>query len=846
MANFKWVSTSGNPCPSCYALNGQVHSEEVWEEFGVAPRDELLYCKEACSCQMEETDEEETGELKDVPLRHEEASAQSAGSSPPLLQAPSARTQEKNMTKKIMPILRSMPITDKLDLPKRAEIMPQIESGELDHIDFTARTFRAGKNKNYYVFQDKDLESFAHSFEGQPFLRNHDTYDIGARDGTITDSTLEGNEFKQTIRLTTRRGMLDFVEGRIDRFSIGWYYDDVLCSICNQTWFSSACYHWPGKTYEVGESKTKKQCELIFVNPKGKETSAVNTPAVDGTGIESLQEYKLSLQQPQEANRELIGVNAVSHVRSTSDTPGQAPAAQLLKGVKTMLVKVRRNGAVLMVEESEVLSTDERIAEDPTLTQIEVNRQAAAQLLGETDRMNQMQAQLDESNKVLVAQCEFLLNAGLAASRLPEVVQKRIRKTFASRAFQASELTAAITEAREELAALTQGANVQGPGRTHYEFGLSNKDQFRIALEDLFGLERAPEEAKIKVHKLAGINEAYRLATGDEQFIGGYFPEFALVTANFPGIVANVQNKMLIDAWKDFENSYGWWTKIVTIEHFTNLKTATWVRTGTIASLPIVAERGEYPELAIGDIKETSEWGKYGGYVPLTIEAVINDDLRAFVRMPRECALAGMRNISEQVAAIFTTNSAAGPVMTDTGALFNATAQTTKGGHINLLTTALGTDYTAWNAVATAMYKKKLMVKNDTGYYGTGKPQGLKPSICLVPADLITPAEALFVPRWDAQAQNVPATASVRWGGRVDPVAVPEWTDATDWAAVIDPKLRPGIMLGEIFGVKPQIFSASSEVDPAMFANDESRIKVRQFVTVGVADDLPLHKNNVA
>ena len=53
-------------------------------------------------------------------------------------------------------------------------------------------------------------------------------------------------------------------------------------------------------------------------------------------------------------------------------------------------------------------------------------------------------------------------------------------------------------------------------------------------------------------------------------------------------------------------------------------------------------------------------------------------------------------------------------------------------------------------------------------------------------------------------------------------------------------------MLGHVFGIKPQIFSASSEIDPAMFANDESRLKVRQFVTVGVVDDLPLHKNNVA
>ena len=482
---------------------------------------------------------------------------------------------------------------------------------------------------------------------------------------------------------------------------------------------------------------------------------------------------------------------------------------------------------------------------EPSLQEqeIEANQLVVAQLLGETQRQQELDTQLQQSRKTLIAMSEHLLNAGLSTSRLPELTQKRIRKQFSGRTFEAVELSGAISEAREEITALTSADNVQGPGRIGSMYNVV--EDFALAVADMFGVPREPGQEGRKVHKLDGMRQAYLMATGDQYFMGGFYPEFSLVTANFPGIVANVQNKLLIDAWKDFLPSYGWWEKIVTVEHFTNLKTATWVRTGTVASLPSVAERGEYTELAIGDIKETSDFTKYGGYIPLTLEAVINDDLRAFRRMPSELALAGMRNISEQVAAIFTQAAGAGPTMTDGGALFNSTAQTTAGGHINLLTTALGTDYTAWNAVALAMFKKKLMVKNAAGYYGTGKPQALKPSICLVPADLITAAEALFVPRWEAQAQNVPATASVRWGGRVDPVAVPEWTDATDWAAVIDPKLRSGVMLGEIFGVKPQIFSASSEIDPAMFANDESRLKVRQFVTIGVADDLPLHKSNV-
>lgn len=511
-----------------------------------------------------------------------------------------------------------------------------------------------------------------------------------------------------------------------------------------------------------------------------------------------------------------------------------------------MATKKKVQVQVIDPETQETSLVEGTLVAEPSLQEqeIEANQLAAAQLLGETQRQQEMDAQLQQSRATLVAMCEHLLNSGLSTSRLPDVMQNEIRDQFKGRVFEATELSTAINKKREVLTALTSADNVQGPGRITNMYNLV--DDFALAVADMFGVAREPGKEGRKVRPLQGMRDAYLQATGDQYFTGGYHPEYALVSANFPDIVANVQNKMLVDAWKDFEESYGWWQTIVTVEHFTNLKTATWVRTGTIASLPAVAERGEYTELPIGDAKETSEWGKYGGYVPLTIESVINDDLRAFKRMPSEVALAGMRNISEQVAAIFTMNSGAGPTMADGGALFNATAQTTAGGHINLLTTALGTDYTAWKAVALAMYKKKLMVKNETGHYGLGKPQALKPSICLVPADLIDQAEALFIPRWEATAQNIPATQSVRWGGRVRPIAVPEWTDATDWAALIDPKLRPGIMLGEIFGVKPQIFSASSEIDPAMFANDESRLKVRQFVTVGVADDLPLHKNNVA
>lgn len=489
---------------------------------------------------------------------------------------------------------------------------------------------------------------------------------------------------------------------------------------------------------------------------------------------------------------------------------------------------------------------------DPENTTTEsAEERAALELQGASETIAELRRQQAESNQILLAQCASLLDSALAASKLPAASQKAVRKSFdkllaEGKPFKATDLQEAIAEKREELAALSEGTAIQGPGRSSGIGSMySGHDQFIAAMHDLLGAERPEELKAVRVAQLSGIREAYLLATGDQGFMGGFYPEFALVTANFPGIVANIQNKMLLKAWKDYEQVYGWWQKITTIEHFNNLNDVAWIRTGTIASLPTVQERGEYQELPIGDNKETSSWGKSGGYIPLTIEAVLRDDVRAFRRMPGEAALAGIRNISEKIAAIFTDASGAGPTLADTGALFNATAVTTAGGHANLLTTALGTDYTAWNAVAAAVYNQPMLVKNATGYYGGGKKQALDPAFVLVPRALKNQAEALFIPRWEATAQNV-AAVSPSWGGRVEPLTVPEWTDATDWAAAVDPKFVPGVMLGEIFGVKPQIFSAASEIDPAMFANDESRIKVRQFLTVGVADFRPLHKSNVA
>lgn len=238
--------------------------------------------------------------------------------------------------KQVFPALYSQPVVEKLNLPSRAELLPGIESGEVEHLDFQAQVFGTGKMKNPFQFRAEDLQSFANSFEGKPYLRNHDSYNIDSRDGTILSSKLENGVIVQDIRLTTRRGMVDYLEGKMDRFSVGWDYQDAICTICNSSYFDSSCSHQPGRMYKAMNGS--KKCELLFIEPSGIETSAVNVPAVENTGIVSALEYK----------NEIISLAELQVVDELA--VGQASAAGETEIQNLALAQARRNRQLVLAE----------------------------------------------------------------------------------------------------------------------------------------------------------------------------------------------------------------------------------------------------------------------------------------------------------------------------------------------------------------------------------------------------------------------------------------------------------------------------------------------------------------
>jgi len=627
----------------------------------------------------------------------------------------------------------------------------------------------------------------------------------------------------------------------------GWIFQPAVLQASQFLWDKAECYtdHTPG-------NHSVRDLGGILSDPTWDNIAQGIRAVLSPTGPAS--QVVRDLAEAALAHPELpIGLSADILMRVEDKTVLEIIKVKSLdivthpaRGGKFVRVLQSNQGVLPMTEPISSLTPPvdtSTLQTEQTLSKLAAGAQAVVNSLQAQDALAKLEASNASAEKLQVGMCQALLQTALAASRLPEPWQTRIREDFKDSYFDPETLQKRIEDDRALLSITTASRSVQGPGRIN---GMVNTaDQLQTAFDDLLGAPRDADKVTMKVPRLTGIREAYLMLTGDYDMHGGYDPVRAQLggtTADFTGLVKNALNKIIVNSFEAMGKAgYDWWKSIVTVEHFNNLNAITGTLIGTIGSLPSVAEQAEYTELATGDSPETASFTKYGGYIPLTLEAIDRDETRKLRLYAIELGNAAMRNISEQVAAIFTQNSEAGPVMADGGALFNATAVTAAAGHANLLTTALAA--AQWDVVAAAVYNQPMLIKWDTGYYGTGKKLAIEPRFCLVPRALRKTAFDAFLNAWDVTA-TVHAENLLK--GLVVPLVVPEWTHDNAWAAVCDPNLAPSIILGERFGLVPEIYIASNETDPAVFMNDEHRLKVRQFLALCIGDFRPLHKENVA
>jgi hypothetical protein len=431
------------------------------------------------------------------------------------------------------------------------------------------------------------------------------------------------------------------------------------------------------------------------------------------------------------------------------------------------------------------------------------------------------------------------VNARLARAGLPAAVTRRLA---AGQYGSPAALDEAIQAARDELAELAEAEIISIGGeapRARVSGMQTGVERIAGAVDWLFGVR----DAALPEPLLRDVRHLYHAITGDFEFYGRFQPErvqmTGATTTTLADLAANAMNKVIVQQFSVLSH-WRWYERVTAATpNDGSVQDMQWTVLGGVANLDEVPEKGAYGEISMGDVAESNSFAKYGGYVPVTLEMIRNSDIQRMQAVPRALALAAVRTRSAKVAEIFTANSGVGPTLEqDSTALFDAS-------HGNLQTTAFGTDATAWRAARAECFNQAEV--------NSGKKLGLFPRYWLGPADLYDQALETF-----GYGEGMPTTFApeAQDRGFADPrpipLAVPDFTDADDWAYIVDPLVFPVIHIsyaqapGGGVHPAPELFTVSSPTAGLMFSNDVLPIKVRDWFAIGVNGYRGIGKRNVS
>lgn len=159
-------------------------------------------------------------------------------------------------------------------------------------------------NRNFVRIHDQDLNSFADSGKGQPFLKDHLQDDSMSVAGSIIKSNggeLPNGTFNVglEVKLTAPWAVDLALRGLLNTVSVSWRSRSgvVKCSACDAQVFTQ-CSHWKGDTlsekivdgkkYFQRDPNGKIKCEWIYHDPEMLECSITPVPAVPSSKIDEI------------------------------------------------------------------------------------------------------------------------------------------------------------------------------------------------------------------------------------------------------------------------------------------------------------------------------------------------------------------------------------------------------------------------------------------------------------------------------------------------------------------------------------------------------------------------------
>jgi hypothetical protein len=288
-------------------------------------------------------------------------------------------------------------------------------------------------------------------------------------------------------------------------------------------------------------------------------------------------------------------------------------------------------------------------------------------------------------------------------------------------------------------------------------------------------------------------------------------------TDDFTSIFLDVSNKTLHKAYLD---SPATWRPIVNIVGASDFKTIYGVSLSEAPSLDLIGENGEYKEGSMSDNQESYSVASYGKMIYLTRQMIVNDDLRAFTRLPQLMGSAARRKESDLVWGKITSN----PAMKDGKDLFHED-------HNNLAASGGGVSSTTLSAGRAAMRVQK-------GSAGEAYLD-LMPAYLAHPVDIETEVEILL--RSVALPDDNKSSGVYNpWGGKLTPISDPrlDANSKTAWYLIADPSQIDTIEVAYLDGNEMPYTE-----EQTLFERDAVGYKIRHDIGVGAMDYRGFYKN---
>lgn len=708
-------------------------------------------------------------------------------------------------------------------------------------VTLTANTIVEHEGKQVTVKKEYPAEVLKEAFsrgvfEGVPFLVRSEDEHLTFKNNTTDNIAGYFTETKWDDELNAGTGLLNIRKGST--------FTEEIKSKLSAMWESTKQIGLSIAAY--GEWQIKKiGNEFIATVNKIAEVTSIDPCAVGNAGgkivqlVESAELNKLFIKQNknkmeltlEQRQAILEFLKAENRMPTPAEGEEAKPDTDYTDAELTALVTEEELASIL----AKLAATADSSAGEPSAAITE----AAKKLLAEAKKQLAESAKKEAENKTknpeqfspeelkeakkVLAEAKAVLNEQrflkiLAESKLPAVAKSKIEARYKKLNFVFDEptLKQEIKDTSEIL------AESVGSFFTHQSskinLGMEQLDKYELAMDWLLSnssIRKGFTDAERKKFAEAGVTglisfkEFYKELTGDVLITGKTQPGGKLAesisTSTYTNLLGVSMHRTALRAYKQsaYNND---WEKICKVVPRLDYKENTLIYKGGYGNLPTVAEGAVYTA-STSPAEQAQKYTitKRGYTEDITREAIMNDDLKEFQRIPFDFGEASARTLYEFAFNFILSNPT---MLYDSTVLFHAD-------HNNLLTAALD---------APGLAAARLKMFNQTDLTNS-KKLGYNPKYLCVPVELQSTAYGLVTPAY-GQYNDV-NTFIQTW--QLEPIVIAHMTDANDWYLVGDPMRGvPTIEIAFLNGNKePEIFVQDEPTQGNVFTNDKITFKIR-------------------